>query len=186
MTEGDMKKSLLYALTVAVAACASPAFAHTGVGATHGFSFGFAHPFGGVDHILAMIAVGTLGVRLGGRAIWGVPAIFITLMTVGAGLGVSDVPIAIVQAATYNSVIFFGVMSAAKFRTPMLVAVALTGTFAVFHGLAHGVDAPFGAEGLTYAIGLIAATAFCHALGIFSALAILRFAPRSIAAYTRL
>ena len=66
-------RTLASLLALSVIALPSAAFAHTGVGDTAGFLHGFEHPIGGIDHILAMVAVGVFAFVLGGRALWLVP-----------------------------------------------------------------------------------------------------------------
>lgn len=154
---------------------AMPAQAHTGVGATHGFVFGFAHPFDGLDHLAAMLAVGWLAARIRGRWRFSGPLAFLAFMTFGATLGELDVPPNLLQALTFNSAIMLGVMLTTRLGANRLLALFLVGGFGLFHGLAHGSDAPQGAEGLAFLCGLVAATAFGHALGLVAALAISRF-----------
>ena len=75
------------ALVIAVTCLSGTAFAHPGGGDVHGFAHGFMHPFGGLDHVLAMITVGLFAYQLGGRALWLVPASFVLAMTAGGALG---------------------------------------------------------------------------------------------------
>lgn len=89
---------------------AAPAYAHTGVGATHGFAFGLEHPFGGLDHLAAMIAVGAIAARFPSRAAVAAPLAFVSFMAFGATLGALDVPPNLLQALTFNSMIILGVM----------------------------------------------------------------------------
>src|SRR5262249_26625169 len=83
---GMLMRTRLLATAVFVLV-SSAAFAHPGD--AHGFVHGFAHPFGGFDHLLAMIAVGLFAWQLGGRALWLVPATFVTIMAVGGVLGIA-------------------------------------------------------------------------------------------------
>ena len=80
---------LILGLSLAGMAIASPAFAHTGVGDTTGFVLGFLHPVGGIDHVLAMVAVGLFAALLGGRALWLLPISFVTMMAMGGALGMA-------------------------------------------------------------------------------------------------
>ena len=59
--------------TAALTLIPTAAFAHPAIGDAHGFVAGFAHPLGGLDHILAMVTVGIFAWQLGGRALWLVP-----------------------------------------------------------------------------------------------------------------
>lgn len=144
----------------------SAAFAHTGVGDTAGFLHGFEHPVGGLDHILAMVAVGVFAYVLGGRALWLVPTTFVGMMVMGFGLGVGHVSVPFVEFGIALSSIVIGGAAALGRPMPAGAAMALVGVFAIFHGHAHGAEMPETATGLTYAAGFVVATAFLHAAGI--------------------
>lgn len=144
----------------------SAAYAHIGVGDAHGFTHGFAHPLSGIDHILAMTAVGLFAAHLGGRAIWLVPASFVSVMTVAGVLGAFGVPLPFVETGIAVSVIAFGLIVAFEVKVPVAAAMALVGFFAVFHGHAHGAEMPEDASGLAYGIGFVVATALLHAFGV--------------------
>ena len=159
-------------------AATAPALAHTGVGDTHGFAHGFFHPIGGVDHILAMVAVGLFAAHLGGRALALVPATFVAIMAVGGMLGVTGAAIPFVEAGIALSVIVLGLVLALRISPPVGAAMGLVGLFAIFHGHAHGAEMPGDASGLGYALGFITATATLHALGIGLGVAIGRAGKR--------
>ena len=150
----------------------SAAFAHTGVGGTAGFLHGFVHPISGLDHVLAMVAVGVFAFVLGGRALWLVPAAFVGMMVVGFGLGLAQVNVPAVELGIALSSIVIGGAAALGLSMPVGAAMALVGVFAIFHGHAHGAEMPETVEGLTYAGGFIIATALLHALGIGLAYAV--------------
>lgn len=156
-------------LALAFTFISTTAFAHTGVGETSGLLYGFAHPLGGIDHVLAMVAVGIFAYVLGGRALYLVPLSFVGMMVVGflAGASGADVPFIEVGIAL-SSVVIGG---AAALGRPMHVAgaMALVGIFAVFHGHAHGAEMPSGSSGLLYVLGFIAATTLLHAAGSLAA-----------------
>ena len=156
------------ALPLALAAALLPtvAFAHPSTGDTAGFLHGFAHPIGGLDHILAMVAVGAFAYVLGGRALWLVPAAFVGMMVAGFALGVARIDVPFVELGIALSSVVIGGAAALGRPMPVGVAMALVGVFAVFHGHAHGAEMPETAGGLTYAAGFIAATALLHAAGI--------------------
>ncbi len=142
------------------------AYAHTGVGATSGFMHGFAHPIGGLDHVLAMVAVGVFAAFLGGRALWLVPATFVAMMAAGGVLGIEGVEVPLVETGIAASVIVLGLAVAFRWNPPTVAAMALVGLFAVFHGHAHGAEMPPDASGLSYALGFMLATALLHIGGI--------------------
>jgi len=142
------------------------AFAHFGANHTHGFGEGFAHPFGGLDHILAMVTVGLLAWQLGGKAIWLVPATFVSLMALGGVLGVAGEPLSVVEYGIAASLIVLGAMVALGMKAPTAVAAAVVGLFAMFHGYAHGMEIPADVSGGLFATGFILATILLHACGI--------------------
>ncbi len=145
---------------------ATAAQAHTGIGAADGFGYGFAHPLGGLDHVLAMVAVGLFAAQLGGRALWLVPLSFIAMMIAGGSLAVAGFGLPLVEIGIALSVVAFGLAVAAGFRLPALAAMALVGFFASFHGYAHGAEMPDSISGFDYATGFVLATALLHAAGI--------------------
>src|SRR5258708_2850176 len=100
--------------TAALTLIPTAAFAHPGLGDAHGFVAGFAHPLGGLDHILAMVTVGIFAWQLGGRALWLVPATFVLAMAAGGALGMAHVPVPLVQLGLPPSVIARGARSRAS------------------------------------------------------------------------
>jgi urease accessory protein len=161
-----MRSALPRTLAAVLILAPSTAFAHTGPGYAHGFADGFAHPFGGLDHILAMITVGILAWQLGGRAIWLVPASFVSLMAIGGMLGMAGEPLPWVELGIAASVVVLGTMVALGVKAPLATAMGIVGLFAIFHGYAHGSEMPLDASGGAYAAGFILATALLHVVGI--------------------
>lgn len=154
------------ALGLAAALVPSVAFAHPGHADAVGFVSGFGHPVGGLDHVLAMVLVGVFAFQLGGRALWLVPAAFVAVMAAGGALGMAGVEVPFVEMGIALSIVALGTAVAFGIRTPATVAMAMVGLFAVFHGHAHGAEAPGTAGGLAYAAGFMLATAGLHAAGV--------------------
>lgn len=146
-------------------ASAGPAFAHTGHGAD-GFVHGFVHPLGGIDHVLAMVALGLYAAMLGGRALWAVPAAFLGAMALGGVLGMAGYVLPYTEIGIAVSVIALGLAVALRVGLPTLAAMALAGLLAIFHGHAHGTEMPQSISGYEYAAGFLLATAALHAAGI--------------------
>ena len=161
-----------------LAATPSLAFAHAGHVPADGFAYGFGHPLGGIDHVLAMVVVGVFACVLGGRALWAVPLAFIGMMAVGFLLGAMQVQLPLVELGIAASSIVIGAAAATGRPLPIAGAVALVGAFAVFHGHAHGTEMPAAAGGLTYAVGFIAATALLHLAGIAGSLGVAKLLGR--------
>ena len=166
------------ALATILALIPTAAFAHTGVGDTAGLVHGFMHPVGGLDHVLAMVAVGIFAVVLGGRALWLVPSSFVAMMVAGFGLGVSGVALPYVELGIALSSVVIGFAAALGRPMPVAAAMALAGVFAIFHGHAHGAEMPAGAPGVEYALGFVLATAALHLAGIGAAIGVSRLVGR--------
>jgi urease accessory protein len=161
------KPALLFlALLTILALVPSAAPAHTGVGNTTGFSDGFMHPITGLDHVLAMVMVGVLAWQLGGRALGLAPATFVLVMAIGGAFGAAGIGVPFVEAGIAPSVVVLGVIVAFGVSSPVAVAVALVGLFAIFHGHAHGAEMPEAAAATVYAFGFILGTALPHAVGM--------------------
>lgn len=156
------------------------ALAHNGAGQAAGMLHGLGHPVSGLDHLLAMVMVGTFAFQRGGRAVWLVPATFVVLMAAGGVLGAVGVDLPLVEAAIALSVVVLGAVVALRVRLSTAVSMGLVGLFAVFHGHAHGVEMPAEAAMATYAAGFMAATALLHALGVALGFAIARAAARDV------
>src|SRR5262244_1162101 len=129
------------------------------------FLFGIAHPLSGVDHILAMIAVGLWAVLAGGRAIWIWPMSFVAAMLAGFVVASSGVPMPLVEPALSSSVVILGLFVALAVNAPLWLGAATAGLFAFFHGHAHGAEAAT-ASLIPYAAGFALATAALHVIGI--------------------
>lgn len=142
------------------------AWAHAERGQASGFLAGLRHPVSGLDHVLAMIAVGIWGAQLGPPAIWLLPVTFPVIMAFGGMLGLSGVTLPAVDAAIAVSGIALGLAVLTEWRPPLWLAAMIVGFFAVFHGHAHGAELPPGADGILYSFGFVVATGMLHATGI--------------------
>lgn len=157
------------------------AFAHPGHGES-GLMAGLAHPVFGLDHLLAMFAVGLWAAQQSGAARWLLPLTFVGSMLVGGLLGFAGVEIPLMETGIAGSVLAFGLLVAVAARLPMLLSVGLTAVFALTHGVAHGLELPDLASPLGYAAGFIVATAALHAIGF----ALVRFLPRAAVPLVRI
>jgi len=159
-----MLKRLLTAFALVIVGTA-PAFAHLDPLEHGSFAAGFSHPLFGLDHILAMVAVGLWAASVGGKALWAVPTAFVATMAVGFGAALLGMPLPFVEPVILASVIFIGVMVALALPLPTVGVAAVVAFFALFHGHAHGGE--MGEAGaLGYAAGFLAATALLHAVGV--------------------
>jgi urease accessory protein len=180
-------KRLFAARTLALiaAAFAAPlAWAHTGHG-IGGAASGFVHPFAGLDHMLAMIAIGAWAAQQAGRARWAVPLAFVTAMAVGALAGFAGYAMPSVEPMIAASVVALGLAVAAGIRAPVYAGVTIAALFALYHGNAHGTEAA-NAPLAAYLAGMLLATALLHGAGFATGLAVrataLRWAGAAVAA----
>ena len=143
----------------------SPAYAHLDPGSHGSFAAGFSHPVFGLDHVLAMIAVGLWAALLGGKAIWGLPTAFVGSMVAGFALALTGLHLPFVEPVILISVVALGALVAVAARFPVLPSAAIVGLFGLFHGHAHGGEIGSAGE-LGYAAGFMLATALLHAAGV--------------------
>jgi len=160
-----ISRNILFAIT-AIYLVPLSAMAHTVLGSTSGFLHGFFHPFSGLDHVLAMFAVGLWAAQMGGRALWLVPGSFVTAMVIGGVLGFAGVSLPFAETGIIVSVIVLGTLISGAFKFTMAVSIGVVGLFAVFHGYAHGAEIAHGAGLITYSIGFVLATAALHIMGM--------------------
>ena len=153
-------------LTVIVFLCEQTVFAHPQKGEAVGFLTGFRHPISGLDHVLAMVAVGLWGAQLGAPAIWVLPVAFPMVMAFGGMLGLMGVSLPGTEYGIALSAILLGAAVLLEIRPPLAIAAIVVGLFAIFHGHAHGTELPPGQSALLYSMGFVIATGCLHALGI--------------------
>jgi urease accessory protein len=164
-----MRARLLVSATVGVLlvlVSAPMAPAHLQQGEAAGFLTGFGHPIAGLDHVLAMVAVGLWGAQLGAPAVWLLPVAFPMVMAVGGMLGLMGVPLPGIEYGIAASAILLGAAVLFEVRPPLAAAASVVGVFAIFHGHAHGTELPPGESALLYSMGFVMATGCLHAAGI--------------------
>jgi urease accessory protein len=153
-------------LALAFATVPTLAYAHAQVGEATGFATGFLHPLTGLDHIIAMVAVGLWGAQLGAPAIWMLPLTFPMVMAFGGFLGLVGFPVPYVEIGIALSGVLLGAAVMTESKPPLWIAATLIAVFAICHGHAHGAELPPGTSGLTYSIGFVVGTGLLHACGI--------------------
>jgi urease accessory protein len=168
-------RKLALVVAVVTAAGIRAAAAHTFGAWGAGPAEGFLHPLGGLDHMLAMVAVGMWATQLGGRARWALPGTFVLAMVVGAAVALAGVTLPGVEAGILVSVLVLGLAISWGAALPLAAPLAIVAVFAVFHGHAHGLELPEAASPLGYAAGFVVATAGLHVVGIGLALLLRRF-----------
>lgn len=139
--------------------------AHTGISHMD-LVAGLSHPLSGLDHLLAMIAVGLWATQLGKQALWRIPLTFVLTMALGGLLGFADSPLPLVELGITGSMLILGGLIALALRLPLTASMALVGIFALFHGYAHGAEMATGSTALWYSLGFMLTTALLHGVGI--------------------
>jgi urease accessory protein len=147
--------------------CSSSMFAHVGDFVSFGgLAHGLLHPLTGLDHLLAMVAVGILGSQLGGRAIWILPFSFVTCMIFGSSIGMASFALPAIESGIAVSVIVLGIAIAMNHRFPASIPLACAGLFGFVHGFAHGSEFSVADNPVAYVAGFVLATALLHVAGI--------------------
>ena len=147
-----------------LAASTAPALAHSGHGIA--LTWGLAHPFSGLDHMLAMVAVGLWASQLGRTAFWILPAVFPAVMAGGALMGASAMALPFVETGIVVSIVVLGAAVAFGVNVPLAASASLVGLFALFHGHAHGTELPATGSGVLYGLGFVLATIALHGIGL--------------------
>jgi urease accessory protein len=163
---------LMVALTAAIPTLVS---AHPGHELNASFSAGITHPLLGVDHLAVMLAVGAWAAQLRARMRWLLPLSFMALLLFGAALSMSGMQLGVVEQGIAASVIVLGLLIATAVQLPISLCVTLTGCFALFHGFAHGAEAPAQASMLVYMSGFVLSTLVLHSLGFLLARTLTRY-----------
>lgn len=159
-----------FLLTIFLLGASSAAFAHPGHNVS-GFDAGLMHPFSGLDHLLAMLAVGLWAAqgntkKRGGRKVWLLPATFMFMLTLGAASAMQWQRLPLIESGIAASVLVLGLLVALSKQLPLNVSVAITALFGLLHGYAHGLELPQSAAPAVYALGFLVATASLHFSGI--------------------
>ncbi|MBA3059698.1 MAG: HupE/UreJ family protein [Gammaproteobacteria bacterium] len=158
-------------LFIAACALSTWAAAHTGINpqASPNFWAGFMHPVFGLDHLAAMVAVGLWSAlsarRAGLELLWG-PLGFANLLLVGAVLGLQGIELPAVEPMIAASLLVLGLLVVSRLRVPGAVAALLVGGFALFHGLAHGLELADSPHAFGVLAGMLTATVLLHSAGL--------------------
>jgi urease accessory protein len=156
------RNTLIFGLSILAA---SPAAAHVDPVAHGSLAAGFSHPLFGLDHVIAMVAVGLWAAAMGGRAMLALPLAFVGAMVAGFGVALMGVTLPVVEPMILASVIALGVAVALASRVDTRLAVGIVALFGLFHGAAHGGELG-GAGALAFGAGFVVATAALHLAGI--------------------
>lgn len=147
-------------------ALAHPDHPEAMMSSTMSFGSGFSHPFSGIDHLLAMLAVGLWAAQNKRSALWVLPLAFPLMMVAGALLAIGGVQIPAIETGIAASVAVLGLLIAFAIKMPLWASTVIVSVFALFHGYAHGTELPHGSSAALYGAGFILATAILHATGL--------------------
>ncbi len=158
---------LLFALSILLL----PNFAHA-----HSIAFtaidwnsGFLHPLQGLDHIIAMLAVGFWAAQLRGQSVWLLPLTFVSVMSLGGLIGMTNIEIPSAELIILSSGFVLSILAIKKVRFDTKINMLIVAFFALFHGYAHGAEITDSANFLSYSLGFIVATSLLHIAGIMTA-----------------
>jgi urease accessory protein len=132
----------------------------------NGFTSGLTHPLFGLDHLLAMVAVGIMSTQINKEAVWKVPLAFVTFMVVGGTLAILGMPMPMTEMGIALSVLILGVILAFNKNLSLPLSILCVSLFAVFHGHAHGAEMPLVANPTLYASGFVFGTTILHITGV--------------------
>lgn len=147
-------------------ASSSSVLAHTGSASAGGFLAGLAHPLIGLDHLLAMLAVGLWASMIGRPALRLLPIVFPLLMVFGGALAMSGISLPGVETGIALSALVLGLMVVFAVKLPLAMAAVIVGIFAIVHGHAHATELPATANVFTYTTGFVITTTSLHLFGI--------------------
>ena len=166
--ENEMNKSsAMILLSAAILVFPSISSAHASIAGMSSHA-GLLHPFTGLDHLLAMFAVGLWASKLGGRAVWMLPTAFVSAIIVGGLIGVSGIDIPGVRAGIVASLLIFGFLLAADVKLPVVTGSLAVSFFGLFHGQAHGAEMSATLSVLPYVAGFTVATILLQVAGVAS------------------
>lgn len=138
------------------------AVAHPGDGIhTHNdFLSGLLHPMMGIDHLLAMAAIGFWSMRQSATMKRGAPLFVVGGMVGGAALAWAGVSfnLAGIELGIAMSVLLAGVLIATMAKLPTVIGGSLVALFMVTHGYAHGAEMATGSSLMLYMAGFVMAT----------------------------
>jgi urease accessory protein len=166
MSYASTKPITRLVLLAAAILLASPVFAHTGHDHASGWTAGIVHPLAGVDHLLAMLAVGIWAAQHPQSVRWLLPVLFPAVMAAGALMGMRAIPLIGVEPGIAGSVAVLGLLIAFAVRMPLWGSAIVVSLFALLHGFAHGAELPVGAAPLWYGAGFVVSTLALHLVGL--------------------
>lgn len=146
---------MMFLVAIAVLLAPTVLLAHPGHGRVHGFEDGFIHPFSGVDHCVAMIAIGVWAAQAGGRTCWLAPLTTVLFMALGGSLGMNVKTVPFVEHAIVTSILVLGLLITVTRKLPIIAVLSIIAVFAAIHGFAHGIELPRSVNTVAYGQGIL-------------------------------
>ena len=154
------------AILVTAVTFPSLALAHPGHVGAMDVAAGLAHPLSGLDHVAALLGAGFLAAMLGRRGLLCVPVAFLAALVLGFVLGQFRVELPLVEAVlAVSGLVMIGAGLVAK-KLATGVALAISAGFALFHGVAHGLEVPATVDGFGFGLGFIVLSALLVGSGM--------------------
>lgn len=137
---------------------------------------GVLHPLLGLDHLLALVGMGMV-YKSSGNTRSGAPLpstsklirhtslLFVPVMWLAALFGLHGAGLPEMETVITLSLIILGGVLMQNTRTPSAVKAPLVLGFAMYHGLAHGLEMPHAAQPAFYMLGMVLTSALLQALG---------------------
>ena len=144
----------------------SPTPAHAHLIGGNGLTSGLIHPLIGLDHLLAMVAIGIISTQMGRKIVWALPATFLTFMILGGGVGIYQIGMPFAETGIALSILILGVIIALSNKFSLEAVLICVTFFALTHGHAHGTEIPTIANPALYTLGFVIATSALHLTGV--------------------
>jgi len=153
-------------VAAALLLAASAAQAHPGHG-VDGLAAGLMHPFTGLDHLLAMLAVGlwSAASARGAQRARG-PLVFLAMLLFGGLLASAGLVLPGVEAGVALSVVLLAVLMLGARHIPARAGLLIVAAAALLHGQAHGIEWQAGTSFAAYATGFVLGSAALHGAGL--------------------
>ncbi|NJK34498.1 MAG: HupE/UreJ family protein [Oscillatoriales cyanobacterium SM2_2_1] len=181
MLIGVRRRAYLALVCLSAALLPTIAQAHPEEDGVANLASGFFHTLGGLDHILAMVAIGIWAAQMGGKGRWLVPTAFVVLMVVGGVLGIVVPGVPLIEQGIMASIFVLGALIAGARPLPFRAGALIAGGLALFHGYAHGVEMPAVGSAWEYGFGFLLGTMVLHTAGLGGTLALQKMIQPTIA-----
>lgn len=141
-------------------------FAHTGFEHSRELYYGLLHPVTGLDHLLALFAVGLLASRYCLRSRLAMSAVLLVMMAIGATAGMLGSALAVIEFGITGSLLLLGGIITIGKRLPVAIALIAVSLIGMLHGYAHGQEIPLSFNAVLYFTGFLISSLGIQLLGL--------------------